>query len=26
VPVDLLTPADLPMRFRDSVLAEARPI
>ena len=26
VPVDLLTPADLPVRFRDSVLAEARPI
>jgi uncharacterized protein len=26
VPVDLLTPADLPMRFRESVLAEARPI
>ncbi len=26
VPVDLLTPADLPVRFRKSVLAEARPI
>ena len=26
VPVDLLTPADLPLRFRDRVLAEARPI
>ena len=26
VPVDLLTPADLPLKFRDAVLAEARPI
>ena len=26
VPVDLLTPQDLPLRFRDKVLAEARPI
>ena len=26
VPVDLLTPQDLPPRFRDKVLAEARPI
>ncbi|UVO55224.1 nucleotidyltransferase family protein [Sphingomonas sp. SUN039] len=26
VPVDLLTADDLPPRFRDSVLAEARPI
>ena len=26
VPVDLLTPRDLPPRFRDKVLAEARPI
>jgi predicted nucleotidyltransferase len=26
VPVDLLTPQDLPIRFRDKVLAEARPI
>ena len=25
-PVDLLTPQDLPARFRDTVLAEARPI
>ena len=25
-PVDLLTPQDLPPRFRDKVLAEARPI
>lgn len=25
-PVDLLTPGDLPARFRDKVLAEARPI
>lgn len=25
-PVDLLTPQDLPSRFRDKVLAEARPI
>lgn len=25
-PVDLLTPQDLPARFRDKVLAEARPI
>ena len=25
-PVDLLTPQDLPPRFRDHVLAEARPI
>ncbi|MDS4031363.1 MAG: nucleotidyltransferase family protein [Candidatus Competibacter sp.] len=26
VPVDLLTPADLPPKFRAKVLAEARPI
>ncbi|MEO5558450.1 MAG: nucleotidyltransferase family protein [Dokdonella sp.] len=26
VPVDLLTPGDLPPKFRDKVLAEARPI
>ena len=26
VPVDLLTPGDLPMKFRAQVLAEARPI
>lgn len=26
VPVDLLTPGDLPMKFRDQVLAEARMI
>ena len=26
VPVDLLTPADLPLKFRESVLAEARPV
>lgn len=26
VPVDLLTPGDLPPSFRDRVLAEARPI
>lgn len=26
VSVDLLTPGDLPQRFRDKVLAEARPI
>lgn len=26
VPVDLLTPGDLPPRFRDRVLAEARPV
>ena len=26
VPVDLLTPGDLPLRFRDRVIAEARPI
>ena len=26
VPVDLLTPSDLPLRFRDQVLAEARPV
>jgi predicted nucleotidyltransferase len=26
VPVDLLTPGDLPQHIRDSVLAEARPI
>ena len=26
VPVDLLTPGDLPLRFRDQVVAEARPI
>lgn len=26
VPVDLLTPGDLPARFRDKVLHEARPI
>ena len=25
-PVDLLTPQDLPPRFRDKVLAEARPV
>ena len=26
VPVDLLTPGDLPPRFRDQVVAEARPV
>ena len=26
VPVDLLTPGDLPSRFRDQVIAEARPV
>lgn len=26
VPVDLLTPQDLPIRFRSKVLAEARPL
>jgi predicted nucleotidyltransferase len=26
VPVDVLTPADLPARFRAQVLAEARPV
>lgn len=26
VPVDLLTPGDLPAKFRDSVLAEAQPL
>ena len=26
IPVDLLTPGDLPAKFRDEVLAEARPI
>ncbi len=26
VPVDLLTPGDLPMKFRAQVLAQARPI
>ena len=26
VQVDLLTPADLPAKFRDKVLAEARPV
>lgn len=26
VPVDLLTPEDLPRKFRDQVLAEARPV
>ena len=26
IPVDLLTPADLPVRFRDQVIAEARPV
>lgn len=26
VQVDVLTPADLPIRFRDEVLAEARPV
>ena len=26
VPVDLLTPADLPLKFREAVLAEARPV
>ena len=26
VPVDLLTPGDLPQRFRDQVLAQARPV
>lgn len=26
VPVDVLTPGDLPVRFRDQVVAEARPI
>ena len=26
VPVDLLTPADLPPKFREAVFAEARPV
>lgn len=26
VPVDLLTPGDLPIKFRAQVLAEARPV
>ncbi|HPR08098.1 MAG TPA: nucleotidyltransferase family protein [Denitromonas sp.] len=26
VPVDVLTPGDLPVKFRDQVLAEARPL
>lgn len=26
VPVDVLTPADLPVKFRAQVLAEARPV
>lgn len=26
VPVDLLTPADLPAKFRDEVLSQARPV
>ncbi|MEO5606674.1 MAG: nucleotidyltransferase family protein [Polaromonas sp.] len=26
IPVDLLTPGDLPKKFRDQVLAEARPL
>lgn len=26
VPVDVLTPGDLPVRFREQVVAEARPI
>lgn len=26
VPVDLLTPGDLPIKFRDQVLAEAQPV
>lgn len=26
IPVDLLTPGDLPPRFRDRVIAEARPV
>jgi predicted nucleotidyltransferase len=26
VPVDLLTPGDLSSKFRDQVLAEARPV
>jgi len=26
IPVDLLTPADLPAKFRARVLAEARPV
>lgn len=26
VPVDLLTPGDLPRKFREQVLAEARPV
>lgn len=26
VNVDLLTPGDLPLKFRDKVLAEARPV
>jgi uncharacterized protein len=26
IPVDLLTPGDLPPKFRDLVLAEARPV
>lgn len=26
VPVDVLTPADLPAKFREEILAEARPV
>ena len=26
IPVDLLTPGDLPRKFRDQILAEARPV
>jgi hypothetical protein len=26
VPVDLLTPGDLPLKFRDAVLSEAKPV
>lgn len=26
IPVDLLTPGDLPKKFRDQILAEARPV
>lgn len=26
VPVDLLTPGDLPLKFREKILAEARPL
>lgn len=26
VPVDLLTPGDLPQKFRDQILAEAQPV